>query len=598
MNTNLTRFEPTMLLEEYSSNVPVDTHEKSIEKHAEIEEQAAVVPKYSTENNLASTLEDIARRHPNFPALIQGSRNTSKSVSYQTLSERVQHKAKVLRAAGLIKGDLVLMLQPMSIDLYASILAVFRVGATVLIVDAAAGKEKINHAIASTAPRAVIAAGRGFLAALALPSVRGIKLKFSDGLTLPGWKSLGQKTEVSKTTNRFFVLGCNSAGGRSTPIEKVTTDHPALVTLTSGTSGKPKMIVRSHRFLQTQLQAVSSNCGLTESSKELTSLPVFVLANLASRVTTILPDANLADLKHMEVDRVVDQLKQFQPERILGSPAFIERIVSECASRKISLPSVKTVITGGGPVFPKLLESTKDVCVNADLINVYGSSEAEPISKINFADLTKSDMNAIASGAGLPVGFPVRQIKIRIEPLVDQHDQLNNSDRLSTLRHICELKNLPINAVGEIIVTGDHVVKGYDRGIGDEDTKVKIDGEIWHRTGDVGYLDNSGKLWLTGRLIRRNESSSNDGNHLDASFALSVEAAALFDIHVDHAACLTLNEVTTLFVESAEKLHAIDTWTLKNRLNWSQLSSVKVVKKIPVDTRHSSKVLYHRLAAS
>lgn len=562
-----------------------------------IERKGAVQP--SKEMNLASRLDEIAHSHPNFPALIQGSRQTSKTVSYKTLSDRVQHKATVLKTAGLKKGDLVLMLQPMSIDLYASILAVFRIGATVLIVDAAAGKEKVNHAIESTAPRAVIAAGKGILAAIAMRSVRNIKLKFCDGFTLPGWRSLGQRTEVSKTTTNFFVCGCNSSTRLSAPVEKVSADHPALVTLTSGTSGKPKMIVRSHNFLQTQLEAVSSNCEVMESSKELTSLPVFVLANLASRVTTILPDANLADLKNMNIDRVIDQLKTFRPERILGSPAFIERIVSECAARKISLPFVKNVITGGGPVFPKLLQSTKDICINANIITVYGSSEAEPVSKINFADLTHADMNAIASGAGLPVGFPVKQIKVRIEPLVEQPDQLNNTDRLSTLRHICELKNLPINAIGEIIVTGDHVVKGYDRGIGDEETKVQFDGEIWHRTGDVGYLDNAGRLWLTGRLNKKSkENRKDESTHFDTSFALSVEAAALFDSHVDRVACLTLNEVTTLFVESTEKLHAIDTWTLKNRLNWSQLSAVKVVKKIPVDTRHSSKVLYHKLAQS
>lgn len=597
MNTNLTTNQATVS-SEITQAMRTSSTAEAESAEVRVQRRDAGDTRYSTEMNLASRLDDITRRHPNFPALIQGSRNKTKTVSYQTLLERVRFKAAILKSAGLKKGDLVLMLQPMSIDLYASILAVFRVGATVLIVDAAAGKEKINHAIASTAPRAVIAAGKGILAALVLPSVRAIKLKFSDGMTPLGWKSLGQQTEVSKTTGRFFVCGCNRTNRNYDPIEKVTADHPALVTLTSGTSGKPKMIVRSHKFLATQLNAVSSNCDVNESATELTSLPVFVLANLASRVTTILPDANLADLKHMEVDRILDQLTRFHPQRILGSPAFIERIVSECLVRKISLPFVKTIITGGGPVYPQLLQNTKEVCGNSDLITVYGSSEAEPVSKINFTDLTQADMNAIASGAGLPVGLPVSQIKIKIEPLVAQHDQLNNTDRLSTLRHICELKNLPITAVGEIIVTGEHVVKGYDRGIGDEETKIKIDGEIWHRTGDIGYLDNSGRLWLTGRLVRKPQDAQDDADHLDTSFALSVEAAALFDIHIDQAACLTLNEVTTLFVRSTEALHAIDTWTLKNRLNWSQLAAVKVVRKIPVDSRHSTKVLYHELAKS
>ena len=52
----------------------------------------------------------------------------------------------------------------------------------------------------------------------------------------------------------------------------------------------------------------------------------------------------------------------------------------------------------------------------------------------------------------------------------------------------------------EIVVTGDHVNKGYLDGRGDADNKLRIDGEIWHRTGDAGRLDDDGLLWLRGRL--------------------------------------------------------------------------------------------------
>jgi olefin beta-lactone synthetase len=551
----------------------------------------------STRLNLANRLDEIAAQHPDFAALIQGSKHTRKTVSYQHLSEMVKRRACILRSGGLRKGDRVLMLQPISIDLFVSILAVFRIGATVLIVDVGAGRDKVNHAIDRAKPRAVIAAGKGIFATIALKSARLIKLKFSNGPILPGWNPIGQQNVFRSKRLRAGAPVSAVVNNTLEELEPVTAEHPALITLTSGTSGKAKLIVRSHEFLRTQLEAVSANCEFLEGSSELTSLPVFALANLATRVTTILPDANLANLKNTNIDRVIDQLKRFQPERILGSPAFIERIVEQCASQSITLPFVKTIITGGGPVFPRLQKTAKNVCENANIFTVYGSSEAEPVSKINSSELSNADMVAIANGAGLPVGFPIAQIKIRIEPLVEKENQMNNPDRLSILRHICELKNLKLNAIGEILVTGEHVVKGYDSGIGDEETKVRVGDEVWHRTGDVGYLDTSGRLWLTGRLNKR---SSDDvqTNYLDTSFALSVEAAVLFDESIEKAACLTLNEITTLYIESTETLHPIDTWTIKNRLSWSQLSEIKLVRKIPVDTRHSSKVLYHKLAES
>ena len=58
---------------------------------------------------------------------------------------------------------------------------------------------------------------------------------------------------------------------------------------------------------------------------------------------------------------------------------------------------------------------------------------------------------------------------------------------------------------GEIVVSGPHVLKGYLRGEGDRETKFKVDGETWHRTGDAGCVDQEGSLWLLGRCAARIE---------------------------------------------------------------------------------------------
>jgi acyl-CoA synthetase (AMP-forming)/AMP-acid ligase II len=540
----------------------------------------------TTEANIADKLDQIARVRPDLTALVQGSRHKGQMITYRQLSKRVARKAGALSENGVRQGDLVLMLEPMSIDLYISILAVFRIGATVLILDAAAGRAKLEHAIERTKPRAVIACGKGILAALALSSVRRISLKFSDGFTPIGWCSLKE-----------------NGWHRPASCEAVAPDHPALITLTSGTSGTPKMIVRSHRFLETQLHAVASNCNVEAGRSELTSLPVFVLANLASSVTSILPDSNLSNLAKLDADSIVKQIQGHLPDRMLASPLFVEKVIDRCIATGITLPSVKTIITGGGPVFPKLLKKAKSVCPNADLITVYGSTEAEPVSKIRFDDLSDDDFNAIACGAGLPVGRPVEQIKIRILPLIEQDRQLTNRDQLSRLRHVCEIASVPLDAVGEIIVTGNHVVKGYDGGTADAETKILIDGEVWHKTGDIGYVDRLGRLWLTGRRASTAEwksyiSASGKQTHtIDPSFSQCVEAVALSDENVSRAACLTLDDETTLYIETDEPSR-FDAWAIKDRLNWGSLNSIKLIRKIPVDSRHSSKVLYEKLAAS
>ncbi len=524
--------------------------------------------------NMAGLLDEIALEQPELKAIIEGSGAHRKIVTYKTLAEKVQQKAAVLRGAGVSVGDLVVILEPLSTDLFTSILAVWRLGATVLMFDSAQKFEILEEAIGTLHPQAVIASGKGLIVAMALRSVRAIELKLTDSMLIPGWRTM-------KRQHPYIVP----------PLKAVPPDHCALMTLTSGTSGGLKTIARSHEFLSIQHAAVSSSGAVKAGSCELTSLPVFILANLASRTTTIIPDANLSRLRDLAVSGIVRQLQEHRPSRILGSPAFVERIVRHCRSHNVRLPFVTSIVTGGGPVFPKLLWEIKAVCPFANIVTVYGSSEAEPISKIEFSALTNDDFDAIASGAGLPVGYPVAEARVRIDPLIAQDNALNHPDQLATLRYICEVAGIAIDAIGEILVTGEHVVKGYHRGVGDSQSKVIIDGEIWHKTGDVGYFDSAGKLWLTGR---RSRSKSKD-SVIDTSFAQCIEAAVLCDPSIERAACLMIDDSTTLFLEPNSG--RIDSVLLRNRLGWSRLSSVNIVRKIPYDSRHASKVLYHKLVS-
>ncbi|MBX9669414.1 MAG: AMP-binding protein [Candidatus Obscuribacterales bacterium] len=522
--------------------------------------------------NMARRLDEIARDHPELDALVEGSGVHKRIVTYKMLAEKVRHKAAVMHSAGLSFGEIVVILEPLGIDLFTTILAVWRLGATVLMFDPAQKLEVLEEAIGGLRPKAVIASRKGLIVAMALKSVRSIELKLTDTMLIPGWRSIQLR--------RPYI---------APSLREVPPDHIALMTLTSGTSGGLKTIERSHQFLSIQLAAVSSSGAVRSGSRELTSLPVFILANLASQTTTIIPDANLSRLRELSVSGIVQQLEEFRPSRILGSPAFIQKIVRHCRTHDVKLPFIRTIVTGGGPVFPKLLWEIKAVCPFAEIVTVYGSSEAEPISKIEFSALSDYDFDAIASGAGLPVGRPVAEVQLRVDPLIANEDAFTHPEQLATLRYICEIAGVPIDAVGEILVTGEHVVKGYHKGIGDLQSKVSIDGRIWHRTGDVGYLDKRGRLWLTGRQSRVTPGNS----VIDSTFAQCVEAAVLCDPSIEKAACLTVDDATTLFLEAGSG--KIDSVNLRSRLGWSRLNAVKVVKKIPVDSRHASKVLYHKL---
>lgn len=531
--------------------------------------------------NLAQILDRIANEYPHIAAIKEGRGRRSRSISYESLLTAVKNRASKLIDNGIKNGDRVLLLQSMSTELYINILALFRIGASALIVDIASGANVLDHAVELVKPNAVIAAGPGLLLGLAFGSVRAIKVKLSNGLTPPGWIDLSKKENApeEEESKEFSSLA---------RVEHVYSDTPALITFTSGSGGKPRAIVRTHGFLKEQLKILESTAEMQSGTCELTSLPIFVLANLASCVSTVIPDSKQNNPAGISGKRVVEQLESSGADRILGSPSFIYNIVEYCEKRKMVLPQIKTVLTGGGPVFPSLLERCKSVFPNARLFTVYGSTEAEPISKMEFAALSESDNQLIAAGAGLPVGKPVDGIEVRILPIEAGENCIGRNRRFAAFQHICDIAGVPFNRLGEIIVTGNHVVKGYYHGLGDSSSKITIDFKKWHRTGDTGYFDNHGRLWLIGR----NQKEDN----LDTTFSYAVEAAALSRPSIKRAAFVARSENSFLFIEShANELRGANSHALLDSIGWAEVTNVRRTNHIPLDTRHNTKVLYNRL---
>ncbi|MGH9552761.1 MAG: hypothetical protein ACRD3W_25505 [Terriglobales bacterium] len=146
--------------------------------------------------------------------------------------------------------------------------------------------------------------------------------------------------------------------------------------------------------------------------------------------------------------------------------------------------------------------------------------------------------------------------------------------------------------IGEILVAGDHVIKGYLNGDGDAETKILLDGEIWHRTGDAGYFDEAGRLWLVGRW-----SAVISDTH-GTLFPFQVESAARHLPGVAQAACIQHDGKRILLVEPDRPLALLFSRrrhkfrAMTERLNWANIDAVVPVSKIPLDPRHNSKLNY------
>ena len=517
--------------------------------------------------NLAHTLLAQVRERPNAPAILDAPRGTSRATTFAQLDEASCRAARLLTEQGLQPGDAVLVFYPMSAELYIALLALFRLRLVAMFLDPSAGRQHIERCCELHRPKALIAGTRAHLLRLISPALRRIPVKFVLGLPLPG-------------TVRW------SRANRMEPLHEVRDcedDTPALLTFTSGSTGQPKAAVRTHGFLLAQHRVLAESLELTPGDVDLATLPIVLLANLGSGVTSLIPNADLRHPGFIQPTPVLMQMQKYRAASSVASPAFFECLARSCADSGVTLPDVKKLFTGGAPVFPRLLEQMQVMAPNADVVALYGSTEAEPIAHVSRKHIRPDDLRAMLAGRGLLAGVPVAAIRLRI--LRDQWGQPLGPYARAEFERLC----CPAGDPGEIVVSGGHVLSGYLNGQGDEETKFRVEGEVWHRTGDAGYLDGEGRLWLLGRCVARIHDEHGD------LYPFAAETAVYQDPQVRRAAVVAHKGKRILAVEFYDGKDGRDPADFKAALGWTHLDEVRVCKKIPVDSRHNAKIDYPSL---
>lgn len=516
--------------------------------------------------NIAQILRDRATASGDQAAILDVHRGEVRRLTFRELESAAAAAAGNLRQAGLRPGDAVLVLVPMSAELYITLCALFRLGLTAQFLDPSAGRQHIEACCALCDPRAFIGSSRAQWLRFISPALRRIPLKFSTGRPVFGARPL-----IQPKANGF-------AGADL--METCLPTTPALIRFTSGSTGEPKAAVRSHGFLLEQQRVIERSLQLAAGEVDLSTLPIFVLANLASGVTSILPDGDLRAPAKIRPEPVIRQIDNHRPNRVSASPAFLKQLAGHCAQTGESLDTLERVFTGGAPVFPHLLDRFQTLAPKADIVAVYGSTEAEPIAKISRREISQADRDQMAEGRGLLAGYPDPAIRICLV----QEGANPGTTSLSPSEFAAA--QTPPGQPGQIVVSGPHVQPGYLNGVGDAETKWNIEGTAWHRTGDSGQLDSQGRLWLLGRSSERIQDARG------TLYPFQVECAAHQHSGVERSALIAHRGERWLVVEVQAGQPRPN---LIAALAWAALDRIHYVRRIPVDSRHNAKVDYPAL---
>lgn len=514
--------------------------------------------------NIFEQFGDVLAVTSEKPALISGLGKRRRVISYGTLDERIESVVSRFRKTGLRSGDKVLVAVPLSIETYVVMLAILKAGLVVMFVDPGQPAAQIAQILRKYPPAALVGTKSILWMRFLLPELRKIPRRFVVGKKAKGAVSI-----------------CSSeSGGQKQAIVPRSSADSALLTFTSGTGGSPKAVVRTHGFLREQLTMLNRVAPAQSGGIDLVAMPMFVLFNVANAMTSVIPAADMKRPGSADPRVILQQLLIEKATRTVASPALLDRLANFCLNSGETIADLRVISTGGGPVGPTLMRRLAAVAPNATIKAVYGSTEAEPIAVIHNEQVANFDEEQMCEGKGLLAGRPVRGCAVRILQVGPEQALGPFSDEAFANR--C----LPAGAIGEIVVSGSHVLSSYEDPVATRKNKIRVQGTVWHRTGDAGYFDDRGRLWLVGRC-----SAALHDKH-GTIYPFQVEYAVSGVRGVRRAALLARNNERVLVLETYGREFRTEIVRTARCIADNAIDRIITVRRIPVDRRHDAKIDY------
>ncbi|MFF5790487.1 alpha/beta fold hydrolase [Paeniglutamicibacter sp. NPDC012692] len=521
------------------------------------------------------------RRNDHSPAVVDI--NPPSSLSWSQLGNRVDALARGLAGIGVRPGDRVSLLVPPGTELTTLIYACLRLGAVIVVADAGLGTAGLGRAIRGAGPGYLIGIERA-LAGARMFGWPGVRIA-AGPLPAAKRKLLG----VAHTVPELLEAGTPSPGAADTPpaFAPADPDADAAVLFTSGSTGPAKGVVYTHRRLAAMRDTLRGTYGLRAGSGLVAGFAPFALLGPALGATSVTPDMDVTSPRTLSAAALADAAAAIDADAVFASPAALANVLETAgsldAAQRRSLGKVALLLSAGAPIPEPLLARVQGLVPAARIHTPYGMTEALPVTDIDL-----DGIRAAGSGNGVCVGTPVAGARVAIAAL-------------ATDGSVSGVPTTAAGLSGEILVRAPHVKERYDRLWITQRASSLIPG--WHRTGDVGHLDGSGRLWVEGRLGHILRTASGIATPVAAEHAAESVAgtgrAAIVGVgpagtQVGVAVLETVPPARRAAPAGPELATAVRAAVAGTGL---ELAAVLVVPALPTDIRHNSKIDRTALAA-
>ncbi|MFV2176075.1 fatty acid CoA ligase family protein [Actinomadura sp. LOL_016] len=427
-------------------------------------------------DHLGDLLQTHVRARPDAVACATGGRSP-RTVTFAELADLIDRTAAGLRTAGVRAGTRTSVMVPPGVEMLALAHALLRMGAVPVLIDPALPRAALRACMEEAAPEVFVGVPRAQAARSAL-----------------GWARRSVRTTITVGPRRLW-LGRTLHGLRAdAPADLVSGPVPglddiALIAYTSGSTGVPKGVPLRHGHLLAQVRMLHRAKPLEPGTRVLSTFPPFALASTVLGAAPVFPAVDARRPASARPSVLVADVRRFGVGALFAPPALLDRIARYCLSRGVTLPSVHTVLTAGAPL-PQAVLDRVHACLPADaeLYSAYGATECMPVSAIEGRDLA-----ATAAAAGTCLGEPLPGQLVRVIGVTDDPIPKWSDDLL-----------VPPGTVGELTVTGPTVADPYlDRPAATARARIADGDRVVHRMGDLGRIDERGRLWFAGRKSER-----------------------------------------------------------------------------------------------
>jgi acyl-CoA synthetase (AMP-forming)/AMP-acid ligase II len=437
------------------------------------------------ERGAAGLLEHHATAFPDKAAIIyaQGDRYQYKQMTYGELWDEVERLAAGLSAAGVRQGSRVVLMAGAGPDLYAVFFALLRIGAVPVVVDPGMGVRRMLRCYRVARAETLIGPPIAHLIRmLCRRPFADVRVKITLGRRFWGCHTLS----ALKADRRI--------GTEATPTPTVQSDDLMMVAFTTGSTGPAKGVEYTHRTIAAAAHALRSAHARTIDDVCLVTLPLYGVLDLLLGATLVMAPVSPTKVGSADPAELADVMNRYRISTLYASPALLRRFGEYLATHRTAVPGLRCVVGGGAPVAPDIVAALRQgLGATARIHAAYGATEGLPIASIESAEILGETAARSALGDGTCVGRPVQGTDVRIIRVSD-----------GPLPRWDPALLVPPGEIGEIAVAGENISPRY-HAAADADAAHKIHEHtrIWHRTGDLGYLDDQGRLWFCGRLSQR-----------------------------------------------------------------------------------------------